>query len=196
MKRIITRVILIVLLAGELCLAGWYGEQREIYKFDIVQTGILYRSGQPIGEGWDRLANLYGVKTVIDLRETDKPKAPWSTEQDHACQRYGMKLIHMPMTDTKEPSPENWRKFLDIVHDPANWPVLVHCEMGTARTGVMIGGYRIVEQGLTAALACKDAQRHSFNPAKHPEYLAFWETLEKTNRTKVAQPATNPTTDP
>jgi len=65
------------------------------------------------------------------------------------------------------------------VEDPANWPVLIHCEMGSSRTGMMVGAYRIAVQGWSVAAATQDAEKHYFAPHKHPEYCAFWEELAK-----------------
>lgn len=182
--------MLLALLAGELCLAGWYGHRKAIYKFDVVRAGILYRSGQPEGENWDRLATLYNVKTVIDLREI-VPTADWSVEQDAACEKYGIKLVHIEMLGRDEPPTQDWQKFLDITNDPNNWPVLVHCEMGTSRTGVIVGCYRITQQGWTPTMVSKEAVNYYFKPEKHPAYLKFWRDLF-TARKKSLQASSAP----
>ncbi|MFB3892218.1 MAG: hypothetical protein ACE15C_09365 [Phycisphaerae bacterium] len=158
-------------LAGALV---WHLERP--YRFGVVQEGVLYRSGQPRGHEWDTLRDTYGIKTVIDLREL-KPSRGWSIEQDRFCREHEIRLVHIPFPNMDAPTPRQWQAFLEIVRDPANWPVLVHCEVGTARTGMMVGAYRIVVQGWDFDSALREARENNFNDEKHYRYVQFWKEL-------------------
>ncbi len=111
-------------------------------------SGTLYRSAQPTARGMKNLRNL-GIKTILNLREfhSDKeligdaplayrsiPMSAWSPEEADAV------------------------AFLRIVTDPKNAPVLVHCQHGADRTGLMCALYRVAVQGWTKAAAIKEME--------------------------------------
>ncbi len=50
-------------------------------------------------------------------------------------------------------------RFLTILRDPANHPLLVHCRNGVDRTGYMLGIYRIDEHGWSADRAAREMNR-------------------------------------
>ena len=71
----------------------------------------------------------WGIKTVIDLTE-DGRKNP----EQHLVQLSGMKFFRIPLT-TSEDHRQCGESVFEIVNDPANWPVFVHCQGGCHRTG-------------------------------------------------------------
>lgn len=170
-----------LLVVGVLAAAVVYGLSEGVYHFDTVHAGVLYRSGQPRGNGLDCLVRDFRIRTVISLRE-DRPQEAWWQEEEQACRRLGVRMVHIPMEDRNRPSDEKWRMFLQTVTDPANWPVLVHCEAGSARTGVMVAGYRIAVQGWKAPRALTEAARQNFDVATHPDQAKFLEELAEKHR--------------
>ena len=62
---------------------------------------------------------------------------------------------------TQVPEPENVEAFLELMDDPANHPVLVHCEHGVGRTGVMSALFRMEYEGWSAAAAIEEARRYA-----------------------------------
>jgi protein tyrosine/serine phosphatase len=109
-------------------------------------SDMLYRSGQPTAAGMKRLEQL-GIKTVVNLRSfhSDKDKLR------------GTKLVGeaIPMKAWHADDAEAVR-FLRIAENPARAPILVHCEHGADRTGMMIAIYRIVVQGWTKDAAIRE----------------------------------------
>jgi len=102
-------------------------------------TDTLYRSAQPTPQG---MANLkkYGFKTVISLRtfHSDREKI-----DDLGL---GYERIEMQAWDFDE---KDVIRFLQLATNPKRQPVLVHCQHGADRTGVVIAVYRIVVQNWT-----------------------------------------------
>ncbi len=98
----------------------------------------VYRGGQPTEEGFAALSKL-GVKTVIDLRETDE-RAKW---EEAAVTASGMKYVNVPMTGLIPPSDAEITKILGLLEDESAGPVFVHCKRGADRTGAVIAAYRI-----------------------------------------------------
>lgn len=112
----------------------------------------LYRGDQPTAAGMENLKKL-GIKTVINLRsfhsDTDEIGTT-ALRQEHIY----MKTWH--------PEREDAVRFLRLVKDPANAPVLVHCQHGADRTGTMCALYRIVVQGWSKQEAIREMREGGF----------------------------------
>jgi hypothetical protein len=116
-------------------------------------SGTLYRGAQPTPEGLARLKAM-GVKTIINLRETD----------DDISQMIDLHLKHGRFSlDLFEPDERLLATFLNVVADPQNSPVFVHCLMGADRTGIAVAMYRIREQGWPVGAAIAEMYRFGFN---------------------------------
>lgn len=115
-----------------------------------------YRGAQPDREEFDELKRL-GVKTVIDLRKDSKREAPeW-------VRAAGMRYVNIPLTASQPATEEETAHFLELVNDPANWPVYVHCKGGRHRTGALTAAYRITHDGWTADQAFREMEQYDFN---------------------------------
>jgi protein tyrosine phosphatase (PTP) superfamily phosphohydrolase (DUF442 family) len=143
------------------------------HHFAVVEKGGLYRSGQPKESGWQAIKDTHHIKTVVDLREIN-PDAPWSITEREFCRRNGIALVHLPlgpMTDAE------LKRFCEIVMDSNRQPVLVHCQAGSIRTGVLVASYRIAVQGWSYEDALAEARRFRFSPARHKQHDAFLRRL-------------------
>ena len=151
----------------------------KIYNFARVNSNY-YRGGQPVGKDWTDLATL-GVKTIVDLQADGDGAEPASV------QRAGMKYFKIGMTTRVAPTAEKLQQFLQIVNDPANQPVYVHCAGGRHRTGVMTAVYRMTNEGWTGEQAFKEMKKYNFGPDfLHPEFKKFVYTF----RSPLTPPAT------
>jgi protein tyrosine phosphatase (PTP) superfamily phosphohydrolase (DUF442 family) len=129
--------------------------QLTVDEFDKLNDNY-YRGGQPKREDYARLAAL-GIKTVVDLRQRGVD------DEQTLLEGAGMKFYSIPMTTSCPPSETTIHQFLQIVNDPANQPVFVHCEDGHIRTGVMTALYRITHDGWTADQAYAEMKKHHFH---------------------------------
>ncbi len=111
----------------------------------------LYRSGQPTSaEALQNLeaSNLH-IRTIIDLRlsEFNRDK----------IKRTGVGYEHIPMIGWPLfPREEQVIKFLQIATDTQRTPILVYCQHGADRTGIMCALYRIAVQGWTKERALEE----------------------------------------
>ncbi|MFH1999373.1 MAG: tyrosine-protein phosphatase, partial [Planctomycetota bacterium] len=100
-------------------------------------SDTLYRSAQPSAEGMANLKTM-GIKTIVNLRS-------FHTDHDEignsglACEQIHMKAWHAEEEDAV--------RFLQVVTNPKHLPVLVHCQHGADRTGIMCALYRVAVQG-------------------------------------------------
>jgi protein tyrosine phosphatase (PTP) superfamily phosphohydrolase (DUF442 family) len=111
----------------------------------------LYRSGQPVSP--EALENLgtstLRIKTVVDLRRSQSNRGRIGGT--------GLLYERIPMVGWPLfPKEEQVVKFLQIATDHQRTPILVHCQHGADRTGVMCAVYRIAVQGWTKEEALKE----------------------------------------
>lgn len=112
----------------------------------IVDAGRFYRSGQLTGYGYDGMSariagnsldsvlGRYGIHTVISLRNgSDKDR--FYREEIAVCAKKGVDHVDVPFSAMHLPSPETLRKLIDTF-DQARYPVIVHCQAGSDRTGL------------------------------------------------------------
>lgn len=131
--------------------AGSHGPERLtvlIPRFEQVAPG-LFRGGQPTPAGFE-LLRARGIRTVINLRQELDEKAQ--------VEKLGFEYVHIPLNGWDRVSDQALKRFFAVVNTPACQPVFVHCKYGSDRTGVMIGLYRIANQGWTADRAYGEAR--------------------------------------
>ena len=95
----------------------------------------VYRSAQLQPSEVVELKEL-GISTVINLRE--RP-VKWEKE---AVEAAGMKYYNIPMSSTKRPKLDTVNYVLKLMEE-SKGKVLVHCNGGRHRTGLIIAIYRI-----------------------------------------------------
>ena len=98
----------------------------------------LYRGALPSLPGLRALSSL-GIVTILDLRPANEK----SSDEEHEVTGLGMHYVNIPMRGFSAPSQEQIERGLQVLQDPRNWPVFVHCQFGVDRTGTLIACYRI-----------------------------------------------------
>jgi protein tyrosine phosphatase (PTP) superfamily phosphohydrolase (DUF442 family) len=121
---------------------------------------VLWRSAQPTAEGFRNLKAL-GIRTVVNLRNV-------SSNRDDLL-GLGLRYAHIHFA-TWHAEDEDVVKFLKILSDPANHPVLVHCQHGADRTGTMVAIYRVTTEGWTMEEALQELPRFGFH--------SIWKNLQ------------------
>lgn len=130
-------------------------------------SDTYYRGSQPDSRDYTDLAAL-GVKTVIDLQ------ADGLAIERQLVESAGMRFFRIPMTTRKAPTSDDLSQFLQLVNDPANQPVYVHCAGGRHRTGVMTAVYRMTHDGWNSDQAFKEMKQYDFGADfLHPEFKRF-----------------------
>ena len=134
-KILITTAIAILLVGGFF----YYFVQNSLPHFQTVRDGVLYRSGQPRGLGLE-LVKLHGIRTLINLRSPDSDGTP--EEKAFAAEK-GLHFYNFSIGSSRAEIDETVKRFLAIVNDKSQWPILVHCSRGKERSGVLSAIYRI-----------------------------------------------------
>ena len=127
----------------------------------------LYRSAQPSAEGMANLKAM-GIVTVVNLRSFHSDRSEIGS-LEIAYEHIYMKPWHAEAEDAVA--------FLQIVTDPNRTPLLVHCQHGADRTGLMSALYRVAVQGWTKEEAIREMTEGDFGFHKIWKNLPVW--LEK-----------------
>ncbi len=139
------------------CLPVFAGSVPGIKNFDKVDAHV-YRGAQPTDEGFQYLAKI-GVKTIIDLRETDSR----SQAEQRVVSDAGMQYVNVPMTGHTPPTEAEITKILAVLEEGTTGPVFVHCQRGADRTGAVIAAYHIDHDKWDNVRALQDAKAHSMS---------------------------------
>lgn len=149
-RRLLIGLALAVAAAG-----GWYGFWRyHLKRFSPVRPGVLYRVGQPSKLGLKYLARRYGVRTIVSAQTFDtplcrgiydpgKPSGPRETE---VAAQLSLNHVQWPMgTEANWPFPTPWQfeAFFELMDNPENHPVVLHCAGGKHRTGSLAALFRL-----------------------------------------------------
>ncbi len=178
------------LLVGLLIGGPWaYSNYRHaaLRHFHVVEDGVLYRSGQLTLSGLKRLLHDHGIKTVITLRDAAHPdQPPPDLEEEKYCK--GMELNYHRITpqpwwasDGSIPAEKGVKLFLDVLRDPANYPVLIHCFAGIHRTGAFCALYRMEFHHWSNEQAIAEVIAHGYaNLNEEMDLLSYLEQYRPT----------------
>jgi protein tyrosine/serine phosphatase len=143
LKALVTVAILAV------SVGAYWAFYIQTYHLLTVQTGVLYRSGnRGIREFSTTISKLH-PKTVVPLmddaewNDNDPDEVSPFAEEREYLQKHGVRIERIPVKLGGWPSGDDLRKFIAIVKDPANQPVLVHCAQGVRRTGMFVAAYQM-----------------------------------------------------
>ncbi len=119
-----------------LCLVtlGHAGYRQYTGNFHEVVPGAFYRSAQPSPIQIATYQQQYGIRTIINLR--DEAKGPWLEEEEETAEKLGIKLIHLPLSSSKPLSVAQAEQIAQMMEELPK-PILVHCEHGANRTGLV-----------------------------------------------------------
>lgn len=157
------------------------GLQRLDGNFHTVVPGELYRSAQPSPDDIGLYARDYGIRTVLNLRGA-APGAPWYDAEKAAADRLGLTLIDFPMSARHELKPGRAKALVALLKS-ARKPILVHCNAGSDRSGLV----SVIFSSQVAGIDEKDAEAqlslfygHIGIPLLSPTFAMdrSWEKLE------------------
>ena len=125
----------------------------------------FYRSAQPEREGFQALAKDPGIKTVVSLRafHTDKM----------LLEGTGIRLIRVPIFTWHIETEDVVKALAAIRKAEATGPVLLHCQHGADRTGLITALYRVLYQGWSKDAALDEMQNGHFG------YHAVWGNIPR-----------------
>lgn len=181
-----------------------------------VVAGEVYRSGCMTAEGLRDAIKKYQLKTIINLQEEamdpDLPASYFNsvtrTRESELCRSLGAKmefvfvdLVSPDLVGKKRPLTID--RFLEIMDNPANYPVLIHCKAGLHRTGVLSAVYRMEYQHWDRLEAWHELRCHGFGEFVSDssndyirQYLLTYQPRQRAAvRSERSEVTTRPTSD-
>jgi len=122
-----------------------------LHRFSPVREAVLYRSAQ-MGEATLRGSlERYGIRTLLVLRNSLEVRE----RESRLAESVGVQFVYIRMDETEN----GVERFLEVVGDADNYPILAHCRHGIARTGVVSAVYRMEYDGWENSDALAEARR-------------------------------------
>jgi protein tyrosine/serine phosphatase len=139
-----------------------------------VAPGKVYRSGQLTAEGFTDWVRRLGIKTIIQVQDefpdpdlNQRFFGGGTIKETELCRQLDVRYVYLPpdligRNGVPEHRPDAIDKFLAVMDDPKNYPVLIHCRAGLHRTGVLAAVYRMEYDGLSPEEALQELKAHGF----------------------------------
>ena len=139
MKKQKHNITLLIYLTAVILIIVALQRHFSVRNFHVIEPDILYTSGQPRGMDYTRLLYKYHIGTFINLRSEDEHRDHnWHNEEIIWMRSNGANYIKLPVEKYGQvkgfPDKEIQKKFLEIMADKSNLPVLIHDSSGKERS--------------------------------------------------------------
>jgi protein-tyrosine phosphatase len=170
---LIVGIVLIVGVAPVVYFRDLYAYNKRLRE---VVPGRFYRAGQMTAGGLAETVEKLHIKLILnvqdDFPDPDLYESFWSgrtVKESELCRRLGVRYEFIapdliPLVDADQKHPRAIDRFLELLDDESNYPVLLHCKAGLHRTGILTAVYRMEYQGWTPAAAFRELKAHGFGP--------------------------------
>jgi len=145
LKIVVIFILLIVLLIG-----GKYVYDMNInHNFETITEGKVYKSGVIPPDELESYVKKYKIKSIVDLRfpgtgdDVNNPEDAAELEAEKIAIAKINGVNYFNDGSDQVPTKANLNLFYDIMDNPANYPVLIHCYHGVGRAELYASVYRI-----------------------------------------------------
>lgn len=154
-----------------------------VKNFQIIQPEILYTSGQPRGMDYTRLLYKYHIAAFVNVRSADEHRElNWHNEEITWMRDNGVRYIELPIEKHGVyqgiPDQQTQQKFLEIMADAKNLPVLVHGSSGTKREVYLAAVWMIKAGGFDLNQTIEKVKRINGTPLTKQE-MEFLQSVAK-----------------
>jgi protein tyrosine/serine phosphatase len=125
----------------------------------------FFRSAQPSAQGFKSLATLHGVRTVVSLRAFNSDEA--------LARGLDLRLVRFPIHTWNIKRADAVAALQTLRRASREAPVLLHCQHGADRTGLIAALYRILYQGWSKDAALDEMQNGNLG------YHAVWGNIPR-----------------
>lgn len=164
-------IIILLIVAGVVLLVRHF----HIKNFHIIKPDVLYTSGQPRGMDYTRLLYRYHIATIVNVRSAfEHREKNWHNEEITWVRNNGVKYIELPIDKSYNspgyfPNEETQNKFLELMAEKENLPVLLHGSSGEGRVAMLTCVWLVKAEHLAAGQAIKTAGRIKGEPLVEKE---------------------------
>lgn len=121
--------------------------------FHAVIPGELYRSAQLSPTQIETYVRENGIRTIVNLRG-ENLKHDWYNQEIKTAERLGIEHIDFKMSARRIMTPDRADQLVDILRS-APKPILIHCQAGADRTGLVAVIYSQEIAGIDTKVAAQ-----------------------------------------
>ncbi|GAB4150175.1 MAG: hypothetical protein Tsb009_24850 [Planctomycetaceae bacterium] len=116
----------------------------------VHEEGMMYRSAWLEPDAMSEVIEKYQIRTVVNLCNPGEMGEDRWIQERQAVTNAGARLIEIPMPLTIDATDPIVAKHIEVLNDPNNYPMLVHCQHGVTRTAKFLTIYDILYRGKSA----------------------------------------------
>jgi protein tyrosine phosphatase (PTP) superfamily phosphohydrolase (DUF442 family) len=143
-RRQVIRAALALLILPPVAYLAWNLQE---HNFGVIEPGRVYRSGQMCPDALRRVVRDHRVKTVLNLRGSN-PKHAWYREELAATTGAGATQVDVALSSCEWMSRDQLRALVRVL-DTCDYPLLIHCQWGSERTGMVSAFATLLRPGGT-----------------------------------------------
>lgn len=128
----------------------WYGNRKRYNHFEVHDTGLVYRSAWLEADVFAELISRYQIRSIVNLCNPDEMGRQRCVAERSAVEGSGAVLYDVTMPNTIDPADPQVARLVEILANPNNYPLLVHCQHGVTRTAKFLAMYDILYRHLSA----------------------------------------------
>lgn len=140
-----------VLLALALTLGGYISYVLVTDNFHTVVPGQVYRSGQMSAGDFSHYIQAYGIKSILNLRG-ENPTTSWHQTEIATAAKLNVAHYDRSLGSSTPLTLEQMDELVNLLRD-APKPILIHCNGGADRSGLVSALYCYALAGETAEQA-------------------------------------------
>jgi undecaprenyl-diphosphatase len=137
LKVFITSLALMFILAGSYV---FYTVDQG--NFHTITDGEAYRSAQLDRDKLEYYIRRYNIRSILNLRGKN-PDSNWYIEELKVSAANQIKHYDITLSSTKEPTENDVRQLTEIFKE-APRPILIHCQAGADRSGVVAAMWKLI----------------------------------------------------
>jgi len=133
-----------ILFVAFLFLLIGFGLASPFENIHTVTNGVVYRSAQLSRNALIRLIEKHDIKSIFNLRGASTG-SDWYNEEIRVSQRMGVIHYDMDLSAAKKVSPERLKEIIALIGN-APKPILIHCNGGADRTGLVCAAWKLTAE--------------------------------------------------
>lgn len=148
-------IVLVTIVFLSALTSGYFIYMEEGGNFHTVSDKVLYRSAQLDTDELYHFLKKYKIKSILNLRGARKSNhSKWYDDEKEISQKLGITHQDYRISATKILSVEKIDEILKIM-DKLPKPILIHCQGGSDRSGLIAAAWEYAIDGKSAKEAYK-----------------------------------------
>jgi protein tyrosine/serine phosphatase len=170
------KIIIAVLILGA-CLLVWDQLVKDHVipkRFGVVEQGVIYRSGRMSSVLVKRILEEHTIKVIVTLeglKDADRDQQA----EIAASEELGIEIVRFPLGGNGTGKVENYIQAIATIHKAKseNKPVLIHCAVGTQRTGGVLASYHLLFDNWTPEQIYQEMTAYDFKHKKNEDLIPY-----------------------